>query len=134
LPQSEQVTFVISRGPESLGPPKFLEPPKLFDPNIVLLIQSKTVPLYTLLQHKNLSIAAGLITKIKELSSADIMKNRATDRFISNNSCLITKRKDHQIAQSNRSDIIKGAIQTDLHVLKGLDFYIIELKAELHCY
>jgi hypothetical protein len=40
FPQSEHVTFVISRGPESLGPPKFLEPPKLLDPNIVYLIQS----------------------------------------------------------------------------------------------
>ncbi len=52
--------FVISRGPESLGPPKFLEPPKLFDPNIVLLIQYRTVQLYTPLEHKNLSIVPNL--------------------------------------------------------------------------
>jgi hypothetical protein len=73
LPQSEQVTFVISLGPESLGPPKFLEPPKLFDPNIVLLIQYKTVQSYTPLEHKNFSIGAEIgAVRIENLSQGRI--------------------------------------------------------------
>ena len=43
------MTFVISRGPESLGPPKFLEPPKLLDPNIVFLVQFFTTVLLSML-------------------------------------------------------------------------------------
>jgi hypothetical protein len=40
FPQSEQDVFVISRGPWSLAPPKFLAPPNLFSPNMIVLKQS----------------------------------------------------------------------------------------------